>query len=112
MNAFLQAADEVVLIVEEMFDYFSLYFPKDNENRVVDGSQDHKDGHEFGPVGADELYGSDQDHQIFVYAEYAVAGDIDFLVVLNIPMHTWLYRSASLTLYWLLYQTIDLLVKL
>jgi hypothetical protein len=55
LDAFLETADEVVLIVEEMFDYFSFYFAEEQEDRVVDGCQDHKNSHQFGPIRRNEL---------------------------------------------------------
>ena len=66
-----------------MFDYFSLYFSEENEDGVVDSSQDNKDCHKLRSIGGYELHSSYKDHQILVYAEYAVTSNVDLLVILS-----------------------------
>jgi hypothetical protein len=98
LDALLQGADVVVLVVVVVFDDAPLHLPEEVEDRVIDRGQHHEDGDQLRTVRRNELDSRDQDHHVLINAQNTVAGNEHLLVVLHKYSFTWLYLSASFTL--------------
>lgn len=94
-----------------MLDDFALDLAEEIKDGVVDWAEHNEDSNEFGPICGDELDSGDQNDEVFIDAEYAVAGNEDLFVILDKARFTWLYLSASSTLYWFENQYSFLLVN-